>query len=185
MKATETPLPGVLLIEPKVFADARGFFLETYNAARFREFGIDAPFVQDNQSRSARGVLRGLHYQEPNPQGKLVRCTLGALFDVAVDIRRDSPHFGKWFGAELSEENKRMLWIPPGFAHGFCALSDIADLAYKCTSLYEAQNDRVILWNDPDLGIKWPVTNPKLSAKDARAPRLKDASVLPLFPGMT
>lgn len=179
MKATETPLPGVLLIEPKVFADARGFFLETYNAARFREFGIDAPFVQDNQSRSARGVLRGLHYQEPNPQGKLVRCTLGALFDVAVDIRRDSPHFGKWFGAELSEENKRMLWIPPGFAHGFCALTDLADLSYKCTALYDAQADRAILWNDPDIGINWPVAEPILSPKDSVAPRLKDARVLP------
>jgi dTDP-4-dehydrorhamnose 3,5-epimerase len=179
LKATETSLPGVLLIEPKVFADARGFFLETYNSARFREIGIDRPFVQDNQSRSARGVLRGLHYQEPNPQGKLVRCTRGALFDVAVDIRRSSRHFGKWFGLELSEENMRMLWIPPGFAHGFCALTDLADLSYKCTELYDAQSDRAILWNDPDIGIEWPSRQPLLSPKDAAAPRLKDATILP------
>jgi dTDP-4-dehydrorhamnose 3,5-epimerase len=181
LKATETGLPGVLLIEPKVFADARGFFLETYNAARFKEIGVGAAFVQDNQSRSARGVLRGLHYQEPNPQGKLVRCTRGVLFDVAVDIRKGSPHFGKWFGAELSEENLRMLWIPPGFAHGFCAMSDVADLSYKCTELYDAKSDRAILWNDPDIGIEWPVAGPVLSPKDAAAPRLKDATALPPF----
>lgn len=179
MKATETSLPGVLLIEPKVFADARGFFLETYNAERYRKIGIDATFVQDNLSRSARGVLRGLHYQEPNPQGKLVRCARGVLFDVAVDIRKGSKHFGKWYGVELSDENKRMLWIPPGFAHGFCALTDGAELSYKCTALYDAQSDRAILWSDPDIGIEWPVRDPLLSPKDAAAPRLKDATVLP------
>ena len=172
---SETSLPGVLLIEPDVFGDSRGFFMETWNAARFREAGLDLTFVQDNQSRSARGVLRGLHYQEPNPQGKLVRCSRGALFDVAVDIRRGSPHFGRWFGAELSEKNHRMLWIPPGFAHGFCALSDIADLSYKCTAFYDAAADRAIAWNDPDIGIAWLITTPTLSAKDAAAPRLKDA----------
>lgn len=179
MNVIETGLPGVLLLEPKVFRDARGFFLETYNAGRFRQAGIAEEFVQDNHSRSVRGVLRGLHYQEPNPQGKLVRCSRGALFDVAVDIRSGSPHFGKWFGAELSEENMRMLWMPPGFAHGFCALSEIADLIYKCTALYEAAGDRAIAWNDPDIGIVWPVANPLLSPKDAAAPRLKDARVLP------
>jgi len=181
LKATETPLPGVLLLEPKVFADTRGFFLETYNLARFRELGIGELFVQDNQSRSVRGVLRGLHYQEPKAQGKLVRCTRGALFDVAVDIRKGSPHFGKWFGVELTEENMRMLWVPPGFAHGFCATSDIADLSYKCTELYDAKSDQAIVWNDPDIGIEWPLRDPLLSPKDAAAPRLKDATVLPRF----
>ena len=177
----ETGLPGVLLLEPKVFADSRGFFLETYNAAVFREIGIDDPFVQDNQSRSSRGVLRGLHYQEPNPQGKLVRCTRGSLFDVAVDIRVGSPDFGKWFGADLSDENKRMLWIPPGFAHGFCATSDIADLMYKCTALYDAKADRAIAWNDPEIGIHWPVEKPLVSPKDGAAPMLKEAKVLPSY----
>ena len=185
MNVIETSLPGVLLIEPKVYADTRGFFMETYNAAQFRAHGIDAAFVQDNQSRSVRGVLRGLHYQEPNPQGKLVRCTRGALFDVAVDIRAGSPQFGKWTSSELTEENRRMMWVPPGFAHGFCALSDIADLVYKCTAFYDAPSDRSILWNDPDIGIAWPIAKPALSPKDANAPRLKEAKVLPRFGGMT
>ena len=183
MKFTETPLPGVLLIEPAVFADDRGFFMETYHLDRFREHGIAAPFVQDNHSRSARGVLRGLHYQEPQAQGKLVRCTRGALFDVAVDIRVGSPTFAKWYGVELSESNRRMLWVPEGFAHGFCALADESDLVYKCTSLYARENDRAILWNDPDIGIDWPIAAPLLSAKDAAAPRLRDAVVLPRFGG--
>jgi len=181
LKVQSTSLDGVLLIEPTVFADDRGFFLETYHAARFAEAGIDANFLQDNQSRSVRGVLRGLHFQEPNAQGKLVRCALGALFDVAVDIRVGSPQFGKWFGAELTEENRLMLWVPPGFAHGFCALSEMADLAYKCTALYDAASDRAIAWDDPDIGIAWPVSEPSLSPKDAAAPRLKDAAVLPRF----
>lgn len=185
LNVTETSLPGVLVIEPKVLADERGFFMETYHSARFRAFGIGAEFVQDNHSRSVRGVLRGLHYQEPNPQGKLVRCTRGSLFDVAVDIRIGSPHFGKWFGVELSEENKKMLWVPAGFAHGFCATSDVADLVYKCTSLYDAASDRSILWSDPEIAIEWPISNPKLSPKDAAAPRLKDATLLPHFAGMT
>jgi dTDP-4-dehydrorhamnose 3,5-epimerase len=175
----ETTLPGVLIIEPRVFGDERGFFMETYRVDAFREAGIPHEFVQDNHSRSARGVLRGLHYQEPNPQGKLVRCTRGALFDVAADIRRGSPTFGKWFGLELSDTNKRMLWIPPGFAHGFCALEDGSDLVYKCTSLYDAAADRAILWNDRDIGIDWPIAEPILSKKDANAPRLANASVLP------
>jgi dTDP-4-dehydrorhamnose 3,5-epimerase len=185
LNVIETSLPGVLVIEPKVYADTRGFFMETYHAAHFRALGIDAAFVQDNHSRSLRGVLRGLHYQEPNPQGKLVRCTRGALYDVAVDIRAGSPQFGKWTAAELTEENRRMMWVPPGFAHGFCALSDVADLVYKCTALYEAANDRTILWSDPEIGITWPVAKPALSPKDAAAPRLKDAKVLPRFAGMT
>jgi dTDP-4-dehydrorhamnose 3,5-epimerase len=181
LNVIETTLPGVLLLEPKVFSDARGFFLETYNAGRFRHLGIDETFVQDNHSRSLRNVLRGLHYQEPNPQGKLVRCSRGSLVDIAVDIRVGSPHFGKWFGAELSEDNMRLLWIPRGYAHGFCALSDVADLIYKCTSLYDANADRTIAWNDPDIGIEWPVSNPILSPKDAAAPRLADAKVLPSY----
>jgi len=184
LNVIETLIPGVLVLEPKVLADERGFFMETYHAARFRQLGIEAVFVQDNHSRSMRGVLRGLHYQEPNAQGKLVRCTRGALYDVAVDIRVGSPHFGKWVGADLTEENKRMLWVPPGFAHGFCALTDNADMVYKCTALYDAQSDRSILWNDSDLGIKWPIARPLLSQKDAAAPRLKEAKVLPRFAGM-
>ena len=184
MNVIETSLPGVLILEPRVFADDRGFFMETYQSERFRDAGIDAIFVQDNHSRSVRGVLRGLHYQEPNAQGKLVRCTKGALFDVAVDVRIGSPHFGKWAAFELSEENKRMAWVPPGFAHGFCVMSEVADLVYKCTALYDAKNDRSILWNDPDLAIAWPLAKPLLSPKDAAAPRLKDAPVLPRFTGM-
>ena len=183
MNFIETPLPGVIVIEPKVFPDPRGFFMETYHLARFREHGIVDAFVQDNHSRSSHGVLRGLHFQEPNPQGKLVRCTRGALFDVAVDIRTGSPHFGKWFGVELSEENKKMLWVPPGFAHGFCVVSETADLVYKCTALYEPANDRGVAWNDPEIGIAWPVTSPTLSAKDEKAPRLREAGMLPRFSG--
>jgi dTDP-4-dehydrorhamnose 3,5-epimerase len=181
LNVINTNLPGVVVIEPRVFADDRGFFLETWNAARFRDAGLPQHFVQDNHSRSRRGVLRGLHYQEPNPQGKLVRCTRGAIFDVAVDIRRGAPTFGKWYGTELSEENKRMLWVPPGFAHGFASLTDDCDVLYKCTSLYDATNDRSIVWNDPDIGIRWPVEEPLLSPKDAAAPRLKDADVLPPY----
>jgi dTDP-4-dehydrorhamnose 3,5-epimerase len=182
LNVIETPLPGVLLLEPRVFGDARGFFMETYNAGRFRELGIDATFVQDNHSRSAKGVVRGLHYQEPQPQGKLVRCPRGAIFDVAVDIRQGSPTFRQWYGHELSDANKLMLWIPPGFAHGFCALTDEADLVYKCTELFNAEGDRSLLWNDPDLGIAWPeIGSPSLSAKDANAPRLRDADRLPSY----
>lgn len=181
MNVTETPIPGLLVIEPNVYADARGFFMETYHAERFVHAGIHAQFVQDNHSRSARSVLRGLHYQEPNAQGKLVRCTSGAIFDVAVDIRVGSPHFGKWFGIELTEENKKMLWIPAGFAHGLCALTDDADVVYKCTALYDPASDRSILWNDPDIGIDWPIREPLLSPKDAAAPRLNDARVLPRY----
>lgn len=177
MNFIETPLPGVILIEPKLFSDDRGSFMETYHAERFAAAGITAPFVQDNHSRSRRGVLRGLHYQEPHPQGKLVRCTRGALFDVAVDIRRSSPHFAKWYGVELSESNRLMLWIPPGFAHGFCATTDEADLVYKCTEIYRPECDRSLAWNDPEIAIAWPVSDPMLSAKDAAAPLLRDAGL--------
>lgn len=181
MKVTETSLRGVLLIEPTVHGDDRGFFMETYHLEKFQDAGIVETFVQDNHSRSARGVLRGLHYQQPNPQGKLVRCTRGALFDVAVDIRAGSPQFGSWFGAELNEENRMMLWIPPGFAHGFCAVSPVADLVYKCTALYDAANDRSIAWNDPAIGIRWPLSSPVLSSKDAAAPTLAAAPALPRY----
>ncbi len=155
--------------------------METYRQDAFGAAGISAPFVQDNHSRSARGVLRGLHYQEPNAQGKLVRCTRGAIFDVAVDIRRGSPTFSQWFGIELSEANKLMLWVPPGFAHGFCAMEEGSDLVYKCTTLYDPTSDRAILWNDPEIGIEWPIAEPVLSEKDKAAPRLADATVLPIY----
>ena len=181
MKFIETSLPGVLIVEPTVYKDDRGFFLETYHAGKFREAGISDDFVQDNHSRSRRGVLRGLHYQEPNPQGKLVRCSRGSVLDVAVDIRVGSPNFGQWYGVELNQENGWMLWVPPGFAHGFAALSDDCDVIYKCTAVYDNKADRSILWSDPDIGIDWRIKDPILSAKDAIAPRLKEAAVLPSF----
>jgi dTDP-4-dehydrorhamnose 3,5-epimerase len=181
LNVRKTSLPGVLLIEPKVFGDERGFFMETYRVDAFRAAGIPDTFVQDNHSRSARGVLRGLHYQEPNAQGKLVRCTRGAIFDVAVDIRRGSPSFGRWFGIELSDANKLMLWIPPGFAHGFCAMEDGSDLVYKCTTLYDPAADRAILWNDPAIGIQWKIESPVLSEKDAAASPLAEATPLPSY----
>lgn len=179
MNVIETDLPGVLILEPKVFGDARGFFQETWNAKVFADIGIDAQFVQDNHSRSAKGILRGLHYQVQEPQGKLVRVTSGRVFDVAVDIRRSSPHFGRWTGVELSGDNKRMFWVPPGFAHGFVALEEETDFLYKCTALYAPQWDRSIAWNDPDIGIDWPLEGlaPLLSAKDTAAIALKDAEV--------
>ncbi|MGZ5465761.1 MAG: dTDP-4-dehydrorhamnose 3,5-epimerase [Thermoanaerobaculia bacterium] len=181
MKFIQTSLRGVVLVEPRVYADDRGFFLETFHREKFREAGIAGDFVQDNHSRSRRGVLRGLHYQEPTPQGKLVRCSRGAIFDVAVDIRVGSPQFGKWFGVELNEKNQLILWIPPGFAHGFCALTDETDVIYKCNAIYDGMGDRSILWNDPDIGIEWPVKDPLLSTKDAAAPRLKEAPLLPSY----
>jgi dTDP-4-dehydrorhamnose 3,5-epimerase len=184
MKAIETSLPGVLIIEPRVFADDRGFFMETYHAAKLLEAaGIDAPFVQDNHSGSSAGVLRGLHYQEPNAQGKMVRAVTGSILDVAVDIRRGSPHFGQWVGVELSAENRRQLWVPPGFAHGFCVLTAWADVLYKCTTLYEQQYDRGIIWNDPEIAVEWPVAEPLLSPKDAALPLLRDTEVLPSYGG--
>ena len=174
MKVIETALPGVLVIEPQVFGDTRGFFYESYNEARFRDTGIDARFVQSNVSRSARGVLRGLHYQWPHPQGKFVSVLEGEVFDVAVDIRRGSPHFGQWFGAMLTAGNKRHMWIPEGFAHGFCVVSDYATFSYQCTALYDAKADAGVLWNDPAIGVDWPIAEPQLSDKDLKAPLLKD-----------
>jgi dTDP-4-dehydrorhamnose 3,5-epimerase len=180
MKIIETALDGVCLLEPRVFGDSRGYFYESYNRKIFHDLGITAEFVQDNVSRSARGVLRGLHYQlEPHAQGKLVRVMAGEVFDVAVDIRRGSPTFGRWYGAFLNAENKRSLWIPPGFAHGFCVTSDGAEFAYKCTALYAPAHDRSILWNDPAIGIAWPdgVDESLLSDKDRRGALLADAEI--------
>ena len=178
-----TKLLGTLLLEPKVFGDERGFFMETWNAQRYREFGLDENFVQDNLSRSRRGVLRGLHFQEPNPQGKLVSVLDGEVFDVAVDIRIGSPTFGQWEGYTLSAQNKLQFYIPPGFAHGFCVTSETALFAYKCTELYQPANEGAIAWNDPDLNIPWPVDQPELSAKDAKGIRLADypSDKLPQF----
>jgi dTDP-4-dehydrorhamnose 3,5-epimerase len=184
MKVTRTAIPDVLVIEPKVFGDARGFFFESFNERAFREAtGVDARFVQDNHSRSAKGVLRGLHYQLQQPQGKLVRVVRGAVFDVAVDIRRSSPTFGKWVGVELSEENHLQFWVPAGFAHGFVVLSDSADFLYKTTDYYAPQHERCILWNDADLGITWPVERfggaPQLSAKDQLGSAFRCADLMP------
>lgn len=176
MKIIETALPGVLVIEPKVFGDARGFFVETYRDALLREAGLDVAFVQDNQSRSGRGVLRGLHYQLVRPQGKLVRVSSGAVFDVAVDVRAGSPHFGRWFGAVLDDVSHRQMYVPPGFAHGFVVLSENADFVYKCTDYYHPASEQGILWDDPDIGIAWPLQglSPLLSAKDIANSRLHD-----------
>jgi dTDP-4-dehydrorhamnose 3,5-epimerase len=171
----DTNIAEVKIIEPKVFGDDRGFFLETFHAARYAELaGIDLPFVQDNHSRSTKGILRGLHFQKTKPQGKLVRVVSGEVYDVAVDIRRDSPTFGQWAGVILSEQNKRQFWVPPGFAHGFVVLSDTADFEYKCTDYYDPADEGAIRWDDPDLAIDWPITNPSLSDKDATAGSFKD-----------
>jgi dTDP-4-dehydrorhamnose 3,5-epimerase len=179
VKIVETGLDEVKLIEPDVFGDERGFFLEAWNARTFGEAGIDCDFVQDNHSRSSAGVLRGLHYQLVRPQGKLVRIVSGRAFDVAVDIRRSSPSFGQWVGFELSARNKRMMWIPPGFAHGFLALEDATDFLYKCTDFYAPEHDRAILWSDAQIGIEWPLHGaaPSLSAKDLAAPLLREAEL--------
>ncbi|WP_416137036.1 dTDP-4-dehydrorhamnose 3,5-epimerase [Halomonas sp. HK25] len=174
MNVIQTALPGVLIIEPKVFGDHRGFFLETFQLERYREAGIDLPFVQDNHSRSERGVLRGLHFQKTRPQGKLVSCSRGAVYDVAVDINPDSPTCGQYVGVELSDDNHRQLWIPPGYAHGFCVLSEVADFQYKCTDFYHAKDEAGLIWNDPDIGIVWPVSEPKLSEKDQANPSLDE-----------
>jgi dTDP-4-dehydrorhamnose 3,5-epimerase len=174
-----TVLPGVLILEPKVFGDVRGFFFESFNAQDFAQAtGLDVNFVQDNHSRSAQGVLRGLHYQIQQPQGKLVRVTEGEVFDVAVDIRRSSPHFGQWVGVHLSADNRRQLWVPPGFAHGFAVLSASADFLYKTTDYYASEHERCIVWKDPDLAIAWPLqAAPLLASKDANAPVLAQAEV--------
>ena len=175
MKVSHSKLKGCVIIEPRVFGDDRGFFLETFQAVRYKqEAGIDLPFVQDNHSRSARGVLRGLHFQKTKPQGKLVRVVRGEVYDVAVDIRKGSATFGQWEGVILSEDNKKQFWVPPGFAHGFVVLSDTADFEYKCTDYYDPSDEGSILWSDPDLDIPWPIANPVLSAKDESAKRLVD-----------
>jgi len=178
MKVQVTRIPGVLIVEPVVFGDDRGYFMESFNEREMRSIGIDAHFVQDNHSRSARNVLRGLHYQINQSQGKLVRVVSGKVFDVAVDIRRNSPAFGKWVGVELSAENKRLFWMPPGMAHGFIVLSDSTDFLYKATDYYEPKSERTILWSDPDLGIEWPLAGqPILSAKDAAGKSFDEAEV--------
>lgn len=174
MRFIPTELPEVIVIEPAVHRDARGFFLESFHAARFAAAGIRAAFVQDNHSLSSRGTLRGLHAQDRHPQGKLVRCTEGWIFDVAVDVRAGSASFGRWVGVELSDENFRELWIPPGFLHGFCVLSERAQLQYKCTELYRPDDEIGVVWNDPDLGIRWPIEQPLLSDKDRALPKLAD-----------
>ncbi|SDH37399.1 MULTISPECIES: dTDP-4-dehydrorhamnose 3,5-epimerase [unclassified Duganella] len=180
MNVITTPLEGLLVLEPKVFGDDRGFFFESFNARRFAELtGVTAEFVQDNHSRSSKGVLRGLHYQIQHAQGKLVRATAGSVFDVAVDIRKSSPTFGQWYGIELSAENKRQMWIPPGFAHGFVVTSDNAEFLYKTTDYWSPEHERSILWNDTAIGIVWPpeLDTPRLSAKDEAASLLANAEV--------
>jgi len=180
MEVVKTKIADLLLLKPKVFGDARGFFMETYRESLFAELGIDARFVQDNHSASARGVLRGLHYQTEQPQGKLVRVVAGEVYDVAVDMRRDSPTFGQHVGVHLSADNKHMFWVPPGFAHGFLVLSERAEFVYKCTDYYAPEYEQSLLWNDPELGIEWPKLEglaPTLSAKDLAGKCLRDAAV--------
>lgn len=181
MKLIPTAIPDVLVIEPQVFGDERGFFLESWNRARFAEAGLDLDFVQDNHSRSAKGVLRGIHYQLARPQGKLVRVTAGSVYDVAVDLRRSSPTFGRWVGVELSAANKRMLWVPPGFGHGFVTLEDGTDFLYKCTEFYAPEDERCIAWDDPAIGIAWPLAGikPMLSQKDQAGVPLGEAELYP------
>ena len=186
MQTLNTKIPDVLLLKPQVFGDDRGFFLESYNRKVFADLGIRHSFVQDNHSRSQKNVLRGLHYQIRQPQGKLVRVILGEVFDVAVDLRRESPTFGQWIGAGLSAENQDMLWVPPGFAHGFLVLSDWAEFIYKTTDFYAPQFERTIRWNDPNLAITWPIsTEPQLSSKDMQGACFNEAEVytMPLIAG--
>jgi dTDP-4-dehydrorhamnose 3,5-epimerase len=184
LKVIETEIPGILIVEPKVFGDARGFFMETYQSERYARWGIPGNIVQDNLSCSRRGVLRGLHLQHPHSQGKLVQVLDGEVFDVAVDTRLGSPTFGRWVGVSLSGENKRQLWIPPGFAHGFCVTSDLALFGYKCSDFYHPENELSVCWSDPDIGIEWPLDGePDLSPKDVDAALLRDIPVdrLPVY----
>ena len=175
MKVVNTPLEGCLIIEPDVFGDDRGFFLETYQSDRYKkDAGIDFNFVQDNHSRSSFGILRGLHFQKTKPQGKLVRVVTGEVFDVVVDIRKKSKTFGKWTGITINDSNKKQLWVPPGFAHGFQVLSEYADFEYKCTDYYDPDDEGIIHWNDPTLNISWPINDPVVSKKDSQAPFLSD-----------
>lgn len=185
MKIVERKLAGIVLIELQAFNDQRGFFLESFHDRRYREIGITGPFVQDNYSHSKKDVLRGLHFQRRHAQGKLISVVNGEVFDVAVDIRRGSPTFGQWYGTYLNAGNHRQLYIPPGFAHGFCVLSDSVDLLYKCTAYYHPEEEIGVMWNDPDIGIDWPIVNPDLSAKDSNNCRLHglDASQLPAYLG--
>ena len=180
MEFIPTRLPEVILIKPRVFGDPRGYFLESWQRQKFAAGGIDVDFVQDNHSHSSQWILRGLHYQIQNTQGKLVRVSRGAAFDVAVDVRRSSPNFGQWVGVELSDVNHHLLWVPPGFAHGFLSLTDDVDFMYKCTDVYAPQHERCIRWDDPEIGIEWPLlagVPPQLAVKDAQAPGLRDAEV--------
>jgi len=182
MEFIPTAIPEVMIVQPRVFSDDRGFFLESWHSRKFAAAGLDVPFVQDNHSRSKRWTLRGLHYQIQHTQGKLVRVVTGEVFDVAVDLRRTSPTFGKWVGEVLSESNKRMMWVPPGFAHGFLVLSETADFLYKCTDIYDPGSERSVLWSDPDIGIQWPLppgVAPLLAPKDAAAPLLARADTFP------
>lgn len=181
MKVTKTPLSGLLVIEPEVFGDRRGFFLETWSQARYKEAGIDVDFVQDNLSFSQHGVLRGLHFQNPQGQGKLVSVIEGEVFDVAVDLRQGSPTFGHWHGVTLSGENKLQFWVPAGFAHGFCVTSETALFSYKCTELYAPQHERSLRWDDPTIAINWPIANPLVSDKDRVAPLLADIDPVALY----
>lgn len=174
MNVITCDIPGLVIIEPKVFGDARGYFMETWNQQRYRDAGLDWNFVQDNISLSRRGILRGLHFQNPKGQGKLVYALQGEVFDVAVDLRKSSPTFGRWHGLTLSAENKRQFFVPAGFAHGFAVLSETAMFAYKCTEFYNPQNEMSLLWNDPEVGVQWPLEAPELSEKDARGVRLRD-----------
>ena len=181
MNVLTCDISDLLIIEPKVFGDARGFFLETWNRRRYQEAGLDADFVQDNVSFSRRGILRGLHFQNPKPQGKLLQVLQGEVFDVAVDIRRHSPSFGKWHGVVLSGDNKRQFYVPPGFAHGFAVLSDTVLFQYKCTELYSPKDELAIRWDDPDIGIDWPLKDPLLSERDSKGSRLRDLPPERLF----
>jgi dTDP-4-dehydrorhamnose 3,5-epimerase len=184
VKFINTPFDGVIVIEPDVFRDERGFFLETFHAAKYGEGGVDARFVQDNHSRSARGTIRGLHAQRHHPQGKLVRALTGSIFDVVVDIRRGSPNYLRWLSFELSGDNFRQLYIPPGYAHGLCVTSDFAELEYKCTDFYDPRDELRIAWNDPHIGVQWPVREPALSPKDRDAPRIEEQiDLLPVLAG--
>jgi dTDP-4-dehydrorhamnose 3,5-epimerase len=182
MNVLQTPLAGVLLLEPRIFKDDRGWFFESYHEKRYWDAGLTANFVQDNHSRSSQGTLRGLHYQLNHPQGKLVRVVMGEVYDVCVDIRRGSPTFGQWYGVYLSGDNHLQLYVPPGFAHGFCVVSESADFLYKCTDFYAPGDEYSVRWDDPQIGIDWPMVDPLLSDKDACAPLLKDAeSILPTY----
>ena len=183
MRVTPTNLPEVLIVEPTIFTDHRGWFFEEFRNEHFRDAGLPTVFRQENRSRSQRGVLRGLHYQLAHPQGKLVTCTHGRIFDVAVDIRRGSPTFGQWAGIELDGDVPRQLWIPPGFAHGFCVLSPFADVAYKCTEVYVREDDRGLRWDDPGIGVRWPIERPILSDRDRGFGTLNESDALPDFAG--